>query len=128
MSLRRLVALQPHIVRVVLSASSDLQTIMQAVNDVGVYRYLVKPWQAEQLIEHVGTALRHSRDVLVQRTLADQMRVQRGELGLADAERRRLGAFCEAREGPHACRMRAPNHRTTPQSPVAMQPTAAVRC
>ena len=47
----------------------------------------------DRLIEHVGTALQHSRDMLVQRTLADQMRVQRGELGPEDAERRRLEAF-----------------------------------
>jgi two-component system probable response regulator PhcQ len=91
--LRRLIALQPHVVRIVLSASSDLQTITRAVNDVGVYRYLVKPWQAEQLVAHVAAALRHAQDMLEQRTLADQMRVQLGELGPEDAERRRLEAF-----------------------------------
>jgi response regulator RpfG family c-di-GMP phosphodiesterase len=88
--LRRLSALQPHAVRMVLSASCELQTVMRAVNDVGVFRYLVKPWQTEQVIEHVQAALSHARALREQRTLADAMRVHRGELGAEEAERRRL--------------------------------------
>jgi response regulator RpfG family c-di-GMP phosphodiesterase len=88
--LRRLSALQPHAVRMMLSASCELQTVMRAVNDVGVFRYLVKPWQTEQMIEHVQAALSHSRTQREQRHLADAMRVRRGELGAEEAERRRL--------------------------------------
>ncbi|HEV8312501.1 MAG TPA: response regulator [Burkholderiaceae bacterium] len=91
--LRGLRALQPHIVRIVLSASSDLSTIMRAVNEVGVFRYLIKPWVGEQLIEHVSAALRHAQDMASQRELADAMRVQRGELGAAAAEAHRLEQF-----------------------------------
>ena len=88
--LRRLSTLQPHAVRLVLSASCDLETVMRAVNDVGVFRYLVKPWQTEALIEHVQAALRHARVQSEERALANAMRVQRGELGAQEAERRRL--------------------------------------
>jgi DNA-binding NtrC family response regulator len=88
--LRRLRQRQTGIVCMMLSASSDLQTVLQAVNDVGVFRYLVKPWQTEQLVAHVGAALRYAHEMRTQRALADAMRVQRGELGAAEAEARRL--------------------------------------
>ena len=91
--LRRLGALQPDIVRMMLSASVDLPTVLLAVNDVGVLRFLVKPWQPEQLVSHVLWALEHAHEMAVQRKLADDMRVQRGELGAAELERRRLEAY-----------------------------------
>ena len=84
--------IQPHAVRVVLSASSDFDTIMQAVNEIGVFRYLAKPW-TEDLVDHVRQALERSVQERTERELADAMRVQRGQLSAADLELRQLEAL-----------------------------------
>jgi len=39
----------PHVIRVVLSALSDTDTILEAINNGSVYRYIVKPWNREEL-------------------------------------------------------------------------------
>lgn len=82
--------LQPGAVRMVVSASTELNGVMSAINDVGVFRYVVKPWTTELLIEDVNAALALSATGREQRRLADESRVRRGELGETEAERRRL--------------------------------------
>jgi two-component system, probable response regulator PhcQ len=42
-------ALQPDTIRMVLSGEVDAFTLLTAINEVGLYRYLVKPWDAEAL-------------------------------------------------------------------------------
>lgn len=90
--LRQWRALQPDAVRLVLSASTEVETITKAINDVEVFRYLVKPWNDEELLAHVRAALDKGEAVQQERTLADEMRLQRGELSPQDMERKRLEA------------------------------------
>jgi diguanylate cyclase (GGDEF)-like protein len=54
--LRRVKALHPHTIRMTLSGYTDLQSIIDAVNEGAVYKFLVKPWDDERLREHVKTA------------------------------------------------------------------------
>ncbi len=82
--------MQPATLRMIVSASTDISSVMSAVNDVGVFRYVVKPWTTELLVEDVRAALAQSLASREQRQLADAMRVQKGDLGAAEAERRRL--------------------------------------
>ena len=42
-------ALQPEAVRLVLSASNDIGEVMDAINRAEVYRYVAKPWEAQEL-------------------------------------------------------------------------------
>ncbi|WP_428420565.1 response regulator [Methylibium sp.] len=88
--LQRVRALQPHTVRIILSASSEVRTVMLAVNAVEVFRYLAKPWSDDELVVQVRQALRHAEQSRHDRELADAMKVQRGESTAAAAERRRL--------------------------------------
>jgi DNA-binding NtrC family response regulator len=41
--------IQPQAVRVVLSASTDFDVVMKAVNHAEVFRYLAKPWSDDEL-------------------------------------------------------------------------------
>jgi len=85
--------LQPEALRMVVSASTEINGVMSAINDVGVFRYIVKPWTAEVLIDDVRAALAQSQANQEQRALADAMRVETGALGRAEAELRRLEAL-----------------------------------
>lgn len=91
--LERLRALQPHAVRMMLSASTEVQTVMRALNDVEVHRFICKPWQEDELIQHVAEALARSSQAREERDLADQMRLQRGQLSPGELELRRLEAI-----------------------------------
>ncbi|HSV55127.1 MAG TPA: response regulator [Burkholderiaceae bacterium] len=86
-------SLQPEAVRIILSASTDGQTLMQAVNDAEVFRYLAKPWVEADLLGQVRQALERAAQIRHERELADATRVQFGAVSAADLERRRLEAL-----------------------------------
>ena len=49
--------LQPEAVRMIVSASTEIDGVMSAINDVAVFRYIVKPWTSALLISDVREAL-----------------------------------------------------------------------
>lgn len=49
----------PDTVRIVLSGFTELQTVTDAVNERAIYKFLTKPWDDNQLREHVAKAFRH---------------------------------------------------------------------
>jgi PAS domain S-box-containing protein/diguanylate cyclase (GGDEF)-like protein len=65
--LRRAKELYPDTVRMVLSGYTELQSIIDAVNEGAIYKFLTKPWDDERLRGHVAEAFR-------QKDLADENR------------------------------------------------------
>ncbi|HEY4559413.1 MAG TPA: EAL domain-containing protein [Lysobacter sp.] len=54
--------LYPDTVRMVLSGYTDLATITDAINHGAIYRFLTKPWDDDELREHIRAAFRaHER-------------------------------------------------------------------
>lgn len=88
--LRRARALQPHAVRMILSASSDFDTIQKAINEVEVYRFLAKPWSDTEVVTQIRGAFERADQARQERALGDAMRVQQGELSPVEHEKRRL--------------------------------------
>ena len=71
---------QPEAIRIILSGFTELQALLDAINEAEIYRYICKPWDDQELIATIGRALAH-REVLVEnRRLADQVRQQQEEL------------------------------------------------
>jgi diguanylate cyclase (GGDEF)-like protein/PAS domain S-box-containing protein len=54
--LRAAKASHPGTIRIVLSGFTELQSVTDAINEGAVYRFLTKPWDDEQLREHVQQA------------------------------------------------------------------------
>lgn len=81
---------QPHAVRMILSASTEVEAIMKAINDVEAFRYLTKPWQENELVEQIQLALQRSERTREERDLADDMRSQIGSLTPQARELKRL--------------------------------------
>ncbi|TAK93841.1 MAG: response regulator [Aquabacterium sp.] len=73
-------AIQPHAVCMILSASTEVDTIMKAINDVEAFRYLTKPWDEADLVDQIEQALHRSEREREMRHLADDMRLLRGDL------------------------------------------------
>ncbi|BDU17817.1 EAL domain-containing protein [Lysobacter auxotrophicus] len=60
--LTRVRDLYPDTIRMVLSGYTDLATITEAINRGAIYRFLTKPWNDEELREHILDAFRaHER-------------------------------------------------------------------
>ncbi|MFT3859488.1 MAG: response regulator [Aquabacterium sp.] len=88
--LQAIKTLQPHAVRMILSASTEVETIMKAINDVEAFRYLTKPWNEDQLIHQLEQALALHQHLAEDRELADDLRMQRGMLSPQAREARLL--------------------------------------
>jgi len=85
-------AVQPGAVRMIVSGSADVSTLIRAVNDAQVFRYILKPWEDADLVRSLRLALDRARAGREDAQLADAMRVQKGQLPAQEAERRRLEA------------------------------------
>ncbi|MFH1019543.1 MAG: response regulator, partial [Pseudomonadota bacterium] len=62
--LHRVKALHPYTVRIVLSGYADLETVVQAVNEGGLYKFLGKPWNDDQLRDHIRDAFLYQQAVV----------------------------------------------------------------
>lgn len=90
--LRMARAIQPDAVRLVLSASTEFDTILNAINHAEIFRYIAKPWRADELCDTIDHALARHDQVVVERRLADELRCSRGDLTPQELESRRLEA------------------------------------
>jgi len=88
--LTRIRELQPDTARLLLSANADMEGVTRAINDVGIFRFLSKPWNDNQLKGAVADALKSQALLLENRRLADEVRLQRGVISRHEIELKRL--------------------------------------
>lgn len=74
--LRIIKEIQPNTIRLMLSASADFRTVMDAINEAEVFRYIPKPWVQEELKEIMDLAATHRDQMVEDKRLADQLRAQ----------------------------------------------------
>ena len=82
--------LQPHAVRIIMSGSIDLDTLVDAVNEAQVFRFVSKPWVDYDLRTIVTQALQYQALETENKQLADLIRQQRDRIVRHEAELRRL--------------------------------------
>lgn len=90
--LRVVMAVQPTAVRMILSGSTDFEEVTNAVNRAEVFRYLSKPWRADELRDAMLQACARHDALMVERRLADETRARLGELTPQQVEAQRLEA------------------------------------
>ena len=61
--LREFASLHPHAPRILLTGYADKQSAIEAINDVGLFQYIEKPWENEKLLIVLRNA--HERRFLV---------------------------------------------------------------
>lgn len=82
--------IQPESCRLILSGYADLNALLRAVNEVGIDRFIGKPWNDYELVAAIAQALAHRELLLENRRLADLMRLDIGDITPADVEARML--------------------------------------
>lgn len=90
--LRQALAIQPDAMRIVISGHADLPTVMSAVNDVQVFRFIDKPWNDTELLMGVAQALRNCMLQRENKRLADLVREQRSTISRQEEVLRDLEA------------------------------------
>ena len=83
--LRRFRQMQPDAVRLILSASTDFDTVKRAINEVEILRFIPKPWQLSDLQEVILLAL-------ARRENTDSVKLKLGELTPQQLAERQLEA------------------------------------
>lgn len=53
--------LQPEAARVLLTGHADKQTAIQAINEIGLFQYLEKPWDNAQLLLVINSAIERTQ-------------------------------------------------------------------
>lgn len=99
--LTRVRARHPDTARIIMSACSDIDGIVRAVNHAGIFRFVSKPWTDPDLKATILEVLAHRRLLLENRELADELRAQRDVIVRQKLELERL-----ERESPGITRVR----------------------
>lgn len=80
----------PTTVRMILSASTEFETVTSAINEAQVFRYIPKPWQIGDLQENIRLALLHRDKLMADERLSDELRIKAGRLTPQEHEARQL--------------------------------------
>jgi two-component system response regulator HupR/HoxA len=57
--MQRTARLRPHMVRILLTGYTDVDSLIEAINTGQVYKYITKPWNNDDLLLTVARALEH---------------------------------------------------------------------
>ena len=82
---------QPEAARVLLTGHADKQSAIQAINEVGLYQYLEKPWDNAQLLLVINSAI--ERTQLLRRLRDKVSELDTAHNNLKDVQSRLLRAF-----------------------------------
>lgn len=88
--LRAYRAIQPDSVRMILSASTEFDAVMSAINEAEVLRYIAKPWQPEEIGDMVKLALQRRDQAREDLRLVEELRAQLGKSSPQEQEAKRL--------------------------------------
>jgi two-component system, probable response regulator PhcQ len=91
--LRQFKVIQPDCARLILSGYSDLNALTRAVNEIGIERFIAKPWNDYELVTSLAQCLSSRALTMENKRLADLARLAAGQLSAEDLERARLEAM-----------------------------------
>lgn len=99
--LNRVRDLLPEVVRIILTAHADVQMVVQAINEAGVYRLLTKPWDdaelkimLNQINEHIALLKENNRLKAIIKTQEDTFKRLENEYpGITMVKKTKNGAI-----------------------------------
>lgn len=76
----------PDTIRIVLSGYTELQSVTDAINEGAIYRFLTKPWDDQQLREHISKAFEYKELLEENLQLDIKIRTTNQELVMANRQ------------------------------------------
>jgi DNA-binding NtrC family response regulator len=77
--LKEIKELQPDSMRIILTGFAELEAIIEAINEAGIFRFLTKPWNDKDLVSVVDQAIKFRSIFQENKFLAAQLREQQYE-------------------------------------------------
>lgn len=71
---RRVRTEHPEAIRIVFTGYADIKAVLEAINSGGLYRYITKPWDPDELIETLHTAAKRYVADTARRALSRDLR------------------------------------------------------
>lgn len=84
--------IQPDAVRLVLSGATDFDVAVKVLNQAEAFRYIVKPWQIDQVKDVFRLAFARREQAIEACRITEEARAKTGELTPQELEARRLEA------------------------------------
>ena len=78
--LRQVKDLHPHIIRIILTGYTDVDTIKQSINEGHIYKFFLKPWNDQHLTLEIRQALEQYELIEANKRLHDKAVLQNEEL------------------------------------------------
>jgi DNA-binding NtrC family response regulator len=78
--------LQPEAIRILLTAYADKENAIRAINDVGLYQYVEKPWDNDALLLLVRNGLRHGKLLKRLGAMTQELDIAKGSLERVQTE------------------------------------------
>jgi len=72
--------IQPEVPRIILTGYADKENAIKAINDVGLYQYIEKPWENEDILIVIRNGLERQRLMKRLQHKIDQINAAYGEL------------------------------------------------
>jgi DNA-binding NtrC family response regulator len=66
----------PEAIRIVFTGYADIRAVIDAINNVGLYRYITKPWDPDELIQVLHQAAERYEDIVQHQQLLTDVRRQ----------------------------------------------------
>ena len=83
--------LQPQAIRILLTGYADKENAIKAINEVGLYQYIEKPWQNADLLLVIHNGL--EKRFLIERLQQKIMQVQAAQESLQEIQNQIVRAF-----------------------------------
>ncbi len=77
----------PLVLRLIITAYTDIDSVIAAVNDAHIFRYIKKPWDPDQLTAAVDEAFRFHDELVRQRDLLENLQERFGNLEIRVTEK-----------------------------------------
>ncbi len=78
--LRQVYEKDPDTIRIVLSGYADTASVVEAINQGQIYKFIPKPWNDEELLSTVSAALQHQELQRQVKTMAEELKKKNAEL------------------------------------------------